>query len=157
MVYVSKEDLDKAFLQTCKRKVSKDGTVSLHGRKYEVGNLLLRGFRVLVSYRPDTLQVVSVSCPGFEDTTARPVVIGENIDYEARGNERQRVMEMKTAQGKPKDGSRMIDACMTEYGKRHPDADLSVREEPGCTEVPRSEASPIDFSRLNSSKEAGHV
>lgn len=157
LVHVSSEELDKAFLQTCKRTVGKDGTFSLECRKYQVGNLLLRGFRVLVSYRPDTLQVVSVSCPGFDDTTASPVTIGENIDYEAREKERQRVLEMKTAQGKPKEGSRVLDACMTEYGKRHPDADLSVREEPGCTEVPRSEASPIDFSRLNSSKEAGHV
>ena len=157
LVHVSKEDLDKAFLQTCKRKVSKDGTVSLHGRKYEVGNLLLRGFRVLVSYRPDTLQVVSVSCPGFEDTTARPVVIGENIDYEARGKERQRVLEMKTVQGKPKEGSRVLDACMTEYGKRHPDAGLCVTAVEECEEVRHTEPLPIDFSRLNSSKEAGHV
>ena len=157
LVYVSKEDLDKAFLQTCKRKVSKDGTVSLHGRKYEVGNLLLRGFRVLVSYRPDTLQVVSVSCPGFEDTTARPVVIGENIDYEARGKERQRVLEMKTAQGKPKEGSRVLDACMTEYGKRHPDAGLCVTAVEECEEVRHTEPLPIDFSRLNSSKEDENV
>ena len=157
MVHVSKEDLDKAFLQTCKRKVSKDGTVSLHGRKYEVGNLLLRGFRVLVSYRPDTLQVVSVSCPGFEDTTARPVVIGENIDYEARGKERQRVLEMKTAQGKPKEGSRVLDACMTEYGKRHPDAGLCVAAVEECEEVRHTEPLPIDFSRLNSSKEDENV
>ena len=96
LVHVSKEDLDKAFLQTCKRKVSKDGTVSLHGRKYEVGNLLLRGFR-------------------------------------------------------------MLDACMTEYGKRHPDADLCVTAVEECEEVRHTELLPIDFSRLNSSKEAGHV
>lgn len=157
LVHVSSEELDKAFLQTCKRTVGKDGMFSLECRQYQVGNLLLRGFRVLVSYRPDTLQVVSVSCPGFDDTTARPVTTGENIDYEAREKERQRVLEMKTAQGKPKDGSRVLDACLNEYGKRHPDADLSVREEPECTEVTRSEASPIDFSRLNSSKEDSHV
>lgn len=74
----------RAFQDTGKRLVQKDATISVDGRKYICDNLNLVGFTVYYSRPADAPDDVTVHCPGFEPCRARPLEIGEDVDFEAR-------------------------------------------------------------------------
>ncbi len=62
-------DLDELFLEETKRRVAKDGTITLKGRTFEVGPSFI-GERVTVRYDPDDLRCVRItgqrgSCEAF--------------------------------------------------------------------------------------------
>ncbi len=62
-------DLNELFLEETKRRVAKDGTITLKGRAFEVGPTFI-GERVTVRYDPDDLRSVRVigqsgSCEAF--------------------------------------------------------------------------------------------
>ncbi len=67
---VSEEELDKAFIRTVERKVSKSCTISYKSRTYQISDLNMRGLTVTVDIQPLTGEILSVKRPGFQDATA---------------------------------------------------------------------------------------
>lgn len=69
----------EAFLHHEQRLVDKGACISFQGRKYETKPTLI-GFKVEIAYDPMSPETVTVSYPGMEPFTARPVKIGEFCD-----------------------------------------------------------------------------
>ena len=69
----------EAFLHHEQRLVDKGACISFQGRKYETKPTLI-GFKVEIAYDPMSPETVTVSHPGMEPFTARPVKIGEFCD-----------------------------------------------------------------------------
>ena len=65
----------EAFLHHEQRLVDKGACISFRGHKYEAKPALI-GFRVEISYDPMAPETVTVSYPGMEPFTAKPVKIG---------------------------------------------------------------------------------
>lgn len=65
----------EAFLHHEQRLVDKGACISFQGRKYETRPSLI-GFKVEISYDPMAPETLTVSYPGMEPFTARPVKIG---------------------------------------------------------------------------------
>lgn len=151
--YVSKEDLDEAFLVVLKRKVHSDGTFSLYGDLYEVEDYNLRGQKITVYYDYTLSKVVKVTCHDFPDSTARLHVVGENIDYGLKNKIRKEMTEK--AVDKPLDhGSRVLRAYRKTYEELHPGTTLF--EDADTAEVdaePVKKRSSINFSALNRKEE----
>ena len=155
LVFVPKEELDEAFLVRGNRKVHKDGSFSLYGKKYEVDDFNLRGRRVDAYYSPSTGEIMKVKCKGFPDSKAHPFVIGENVDYRLRNKMREE-SEEKDEDGIPDDsGSRVLDMCRREFEKKNPDTALFDYEknEKGVEEEVKTYVPSIDFGRLNRKEE----
>jgi transposase InsO family protein len=70
-------DLEELFLEEASRRVAKDGTISLHGKVFEVGPSLI-GQRVAVRYDPFDLRKVLILTPGEERLEAFPVDLSGN-------------------------------------------------------------------------------
>ena len=120
---VSEEELDKAFIRLVERKVSKSSTISYKGRTYQVSDLNMRGLYVTVKIQPLTGEIISVTRPGFQDATAKLLVIGENIDFEAKAaatKERREEREKKAKEEK----SRVLEAYRKAFMEKHPDSKL---------------------------------
>ena len=120
---VSEEELDKAFIRIEERKVSKSSTISYKGRTYQVSDLNMRGLYVTVKIQPLTGEILSVTRPGFQDATAKLLVIGENIDFEAKAaatKERREEREKKAKEEK----SRVLEAYRKAFMEKHPDSKL---------------------------------
>ena len=120
---VSEEELDKAFIRTVERKVSKSCTISYKSRTYQISDLNMRGLTVTVDIQPLTGEILSVKRPGFQDATAKPLVIGENIDFEAKAaaaKAKRKEKEMKAKEEK----SRVLEAYRKAFMEKHPDSKL---------------------------------
>lgn len=148
--YVSKEDLDEAFLQRVSRKVHTDGTFSLFGRLYEVDNYNLRGFRVDVYYDYTSDKVVRVCNKDFGNAGAKPFKEGEDIDYGLKNKIRNEGFKKKEAEIPKDHGSRVLRAYNKRNGSLHPDLqhyDCEEIEEEA--EAEKRPASAINFGALN--------
>lgn len=125
---VDADTLTLAFADTGERWVQKDGTISIDGRRYIVENLNLIGFKVCFARLRDAMESVTIFRKGFQPCMARPLEIGEDVDYEARlrGISKGRISAST---------SRMLDAMMDEYDREN------------GTSLPRDEA-PVSFASL---------
>lgn len=65
-------DLDALFLSQTTRRVRKDGTITLDGKSFEVGPLLI-GQKITVAFDPFDLRVLRVRSERGEETAAFPV------------------------------------------------------------------------------------
>ncbi len=120
---VTEEELDKAFIRTVERKVSKSCTISYKGKTYQVSDLNMRGLYVMIKVQPLTGEILSVTRQGFKDATAKPLVIGENIDFEAKAKAkkaRREEREKKTREEK----SRLLEAYRKAFMEKYPDSTL---------------------------------
>lgn len=68
-----------AFLHHENRIVDKGACISFYGKKYEVSTSLI-GAKVEISYDPAAKEIITVSYPGIEPFTAKPLKIGEYCD-----------------------------------------------------------------------------
>ncbi|NBK25362.1 MAG: hypothetical protein EOM68_25485, partial [Spirochaetia bacterium] len=143
---VPQEELEYAFLERKKRKVSGTGTVSFDGRLYEVSNPNLVGHNVSIVIDRKDVAKLQVECPGFDICTASLQNIGGDIDYENRVRAESKGL-LKT------DTSRYIDSIEREYKKNHPDAQM-VFDFPQHPEVDDKEPAQVSiYSRLRQVKE----
>lgn len=69
----------EAFLHHEKRLVDKGACISFQGRKYETKPALI-GFKVEIAYDPAAPETITVSHPGMEPFTARPLKISAFCD-----------------------------------------------------------------------------
>ncbi len=151
--FVSKEDLDDAFLQKSTRKVHKDGTFSLYGKLYEVENYNLRGFKVDVYYDYTKDEVQKVHHKDFGDSKAKPFKVGEDIDYGLRNKVRKEGFKKQKEEEMPKDhGSRVLRACMEKSKRNHPERQIVTYEDEDKEETQRP-TSAINFRKLNKKEE----
>ncbi len=121
--YVTEEELDKAFIRTVERKVSKSSTISYKGKTYQVSDLNMRGLYVTVKIQPLTGEIISVTRPGFRDATAKPLVIGENIDFEAKAKVAKAKRKEREEKAK-EENSRVLAAYRKRFEEKHPDSTL---------------------------------
>jgi len=143
---VPQEELEYAFLERKKRKVSGTGTVSFDGRLYEVPNPSLVGHNVSIVIDRKDVTKLQVECPGFDICTASLQNIGGDIDYESR------VRAESKGVLKP-DTSRYIDSIEREYKKNHPDAQM-VFDFPQNSQADDKEPAQVSiYSRLKKVKE----
>jgi hypothetical protein len=70
-------DLDELFLEETTRRVAKDGTISLHGKTFEVGPAWI-GLRVAVHYDPFDLRKVLIITARKDRLEAFPVDLSGN-------------------------------------------------------------------------------
>lgn len=143
---IPEEELEHAFLERKKRKVSRGCTVSFEGRLYEVSNPNLMGRYVsIVIDRNDPTQL-KIECPGFDTCTAVLQNIGEDIDYEGRVKADYKAVIAT-------DTSRYIDSIEREYQKNNPDAQM-VFDFPPNPEVDDKDPAQVSiYSRLRQVKE----
>ena len=120
---VTEEELEKAFIRREVRKVSKSGTISYKSKTYQVSDLNMRGLNVTVEIQPLTGEILSVKHPGYEDATAKLVVIGENIDFEAKGKAQKVQLEEKERIAREKE-SRVLMAFRKGFTEKYPDSTL---------------------------------
>ena len=69
----------EAFLHHETRKVDKGACISFRGKKYETKTSLI-GFKVEISYDPESPEIVTVRYPGMLPFRAKPLRIGEYCD-----------------------------------------------------------------------------
>ncbi len=79
LAYIDVSVVAEAFLHHDERKVDKGACISFRGVRYETKPGLI-GHRVQIAYDPMAPETVTVSYPGYEPFTARPVKIGEFCD-----------------------------------------------------------------------------
>lgn len=71
--------VSEAFLHHEERKVDKGACISFQGQRYETRPELI-GHKVEISYDPAVPEVLTVTYPGYEPFTARPLKIGAYCD-----------------------------------------------------------------------------
>ena len=71
--------VSEAFLHHEERKVDKGACISFHGQRYETKPELI-GYKVGIAYDPAAPEVLTVTYPGYEPFTARPLKIGSYCD-----------------------------------------------------------------------------
>ncbi len=143
---VPQEEIEYAFLERMKRKVSSGGTVSFEGRLYEVSNPNLIGRDVSLVIDRNELAKVKIECPGFDTCTADLQNIGEDIDYENRVKADYKAVIAT-------DTSRYIDGIEKEYHKNHPDAQMVFDFPPNPESDDKEPAQVSIYSRLRQVKE----
>ncbi len=79
LTFLSEDVVAEAFLHHEKRKVNRGACVKFRGREYETRPELI-GYQVDISYDPGAPETITISYPGIEPFTARPVKIGEYCD-----------------------------------------------------------------------------
>lgn len=79
LTYLDISVVSEAFLHHEIRKVDKGACISFRGRKYETKPTLI-GYQVEIAYDPAAPEIITVSYPGYEPFSARPVKIGEFCD-----------------------------------------------------------------------------
>ncbi len=153
--FVSKEILDEAFLVRSKRKVHKDGSFSLYGKMYEVDDYNLRGEKIDVYYLPSTGNIVKVKFKDLPDSSAHPLVIGEDVDFRLRSKMREEAMEKEIDDTPVDSGSRVLEMCRREYVKKYPDTKVFdyEKEEKSVDVSNEVTETSIDFARLNKKEE----
>ena len=79
LTFLDASVVSEAFLHHEQRLVDKGACISFQGRKYETRPALI-GFKVEIAYDPVAPETITVSHPGMEPFTARPVKIGAFCD-----------------------------------------------------------------------------
>lgn len=143
---VPQEELEYAFLERMRRKVSSDATVSFEGRLYELSNPNLRGHNVSIVVDRNDLTKLKIECPGFDICTASLQQIGEDIDYQGRVKADYKAV-IST------DTSRYIDSIEREYLKSHPDAQIPFDILPQPQADDKTPVQMSIYSRLKQVKE----
>lgn len=118
---VDGELLRLAAMEEGERKVAKDGTVRIDGETYLLDNLSLIGFTVTYSRHCCDPGDITIRCKGFEPSKARRLVIGEDVDFEAR---KRSVREEKVLPRPER--SEYIRAVAADYTRSHPGMELEL-------------------------------
>ena len=148
---VTEEELDKAFIRTVERKVSKSSTISYKSNTYQVSDLNMSGLYVTIKVQPLTGEILSVTRPGFNDATAKLVAIGEDIDFEAKAKAKKAKREEREKKAK-EEKSRLLEAYRKAFIEKYPDSTLfdgidDVKESiSAVADVPVKETSKINFN-----------
>ncbi len=79
LIFMDAGVVAKAFLNHEERLVDKGACISFQGRKYETKPALI-GCKVNISYDPAASEIITVSYPGIEAFTAKPLDIGSYCD-----------------------------------------------------------------------------
>ncbi len=79
LTYLDTSVVNEAFLHHETRKVDKGACISFYGKRYETRPAFI-GYNVEISYDPADREVLTISYPGYEPFTARPVKIGSYCD-----------------------------------------------------------------------------
>ena len=143
---IPQEDLEYAFLERKKRKVSSGGTVSFEGSLYEVPNPNLNGRNVSIVVDSNDLTKLKIECPGFDICTAGIQHIGEDIDYQSRVKADHKAILTP-------DTSRYIDSIEREYLKNHPDSQIPFDILPQPRADDKTPVQVSIYSRLKKVKE----
>ncbi len=152
--FVSKEELDDAFLQRFERKVYTDGTFSLYGKKYEVEDYNLKGLRIAVYYDYTKKEIVRVFHKDHGNSKVRLFKIEEDIDYGLRNKVRAEGFKQKKEENLPKDhGSRVLRACMEKSRRNHPERQIVMYEDDEEEMPEKRPSSAINFKKLNKKEE----
>lgn len=158
---VTEDELDKAFIRTVERKVSKSCTISYKSKTYQVSDLNMRGLYVTIKVQPLTGEILSVTRPGFRDSTAKLLVIGENIDFEAKANARKAKREEREKKAK-EEKSRLLEAYRKAFMEKYPDSTLfngiDDKKEivPEIVDTTTKETSRINFNAFVDKEDRGN-
>ena len=108
-------------MDTGKRKVAPDGTVSIDGETYLLEDLSLIGFTVAYSRPSGATGDITIHCKGFKPSKARRLSIGEDVDFEARKRSvhDEKVLPMP-------ERSEYIRAVAADYLRSHPGTGLDL-------------------------------
>ncbi|MBE5833979.1 MAG: transposase family protein [Butyrivibrio sp.] len=79
LTFISADTVAEAFLYHTTRNVDKGACISFKGKKYETKPALI-GQVVEVAYDPLSPDILTISYPGIESFTAKPLKIGEYCD-----------------------------------------------------------------------------
>ena len=101
--------VSEAFLHHEERKVDKGACISVRGQRYETKPELI-GYKVEISYDPAVPEVLTVTYPGYEPFTARPLKIGAYCD-------KNPTLPVSMQEQKPST-SRFLDALEAQHEKR---------------------------------------
>ena len=77
--FINASVVSEAFLHHEERKVDKGACISFRGQRYETKPELI-GYKVGIAYDPAAPEVLTVTYPGYEPFTARPLKIGSYCD-----------------------------------------------------------------------------
>ena len=77
--FIDASVVSEAFLHHEERKVDKGACISFRGLRYETKPELI-GYKVGISYDPAIPEVLTITYPGYEPFTARPLKIGSYCD-----------------------------------------------------------------------------
>lgn len=151
---VEDEILNKAFLRTTTRKVFHDCTISIYGKYYEVDNPDLSGREVTVSYDPMNMEKLTITLHGFPPSTAKPLEIGEDIDFKKRDKIREERKKEK-ASIVPPSNSALLNAQKNNYKKKYPNSSrYKDKEENNPTTLKEKGEAPLaNFKDLNKGEE----
>lgn len=108
LCFIDTAVVGEAFLHHEQRIVDKGACISFNGRKYEVSTSLI-GATVEIAFDPMNTEEITVSYPGIEKFTAKPLVIGSFCDKKPEVPECMLSKEPET--------SRFLDALTKRYEK----------------------------------------
>ena len=101
--------VSEAFLHHEERKVDKGACISFRGNRYETRPELI-GYKVGISYDPAAPETITISYPGYEPFTARPLKIGSYCD-------KNPTLPVSMQEQKPAT-SRFLDALEVQHEKK---------------------------------------
>lgn len=107
--FIDTSVVGEAFLHHEKRVVDKGACISFNGQKYEVSTALI-GATVEIAFDPMMLDEITVSYPGIESFTAKPLTIGSFCSRKPEIPTSMLVKEPET--------SRFLDALAKRYEKK---------------------------------------
>ena len=106
--FIDTSIVSEAFLHHEERKVDKGACISFRGQRYETKPELI-GYKVGISYDPAAPEVLTITYPGYEPFTARPLKIGAYCD-------KNPTLPVSMREQKPST-SRFLDALETQHEK----------------------------------------
>ena len=106
--FIDTSIVSEAFLHHEERKVDKGACISFRGQRYETKPELI-GYKVGISYDPAAPEVLTITYPGYEPFTARPLKIGAYCD-------KNPTLPVSMQEQKPST-SRFLDALETQHEK----------------------------------------
>ena len=106
--FIDTSIVSEAFLHHEERKVDKGACISFRGQRYET-KPELTGYKVGISYDPAAPEVLTITYPGYEPFTARPLKIGAYCD-------KNPTLPVSMREQKPST-SRFLDALETQHEK----------------------------------------
>lgn len=111
--FIDTSIVSEAFLHHEERKVDKGACISFRGRRYETKPELI-GYKVEISYDPAAPEVLTITYPGYEPFTARPLKIGAYCD-------KNPTLPVSMQEQKPST-SRFLDALEIQHEKKREQA-----------------------------------
>ena len=107
--FIDASVVSEAFLHHEERKVDKGACISFHGQRYETRPELI-GHKVEIAYDPMSPEILTVTYPGYEPFTARPLKIGPYCD-------KNPTLPVSMQEQKPTT-SRFLDALEVQHEKK---------------------------------------